>query len=82
MLARALAKEANATFFALSASSLTSRWMGEGEKLVRMLVRDTSAPNPQADGLPKASRVFMRLQPWHRELLWLSPFVSPLPLAL
>jgi hypothetical protein len=38
MLAKALAHEAKATFFSLSASSLTSRWMGEGEKLVRMLV--------------------------------------------
>jgi len=37
MLAKALAHEAKATFFSLSASSLTSRWMGEGEKLVRTL---------------------------------------------
>jgi len=37
MLARALASEASATFFSISSSSLTSRWMGEGEKLVRTL---------------------------------------------
>mmetsp|Transcript_16575 Transcript_16575/g.39338 ORF Transcript_16575/g.39338 Transcript_16575/m.39338 type:complete len:451 (-) Transcript_16575:263-1615(-) len=37
LLARALANESKCTFFALSASSLTSRWMGEGEKLVRTL---------------------------------------------
>ncbi|CAD7698777.1 unnamed protein product [Ostreobium quekettii] len=37
LLAKALAAEANATFFNISASSLTSKWVGEGEKLVRTL---------------------------------------------
>ncbi|XP_043193698.1 spastin-like isoform X2 [Amphibalanus amphitrite] len=37
MLARALASEASVTFFSISASSLTSKWHGEGEKLVRAL---------------------------------------------
>mmetsp|Transcript_23714 Transcript_23714/g.59790 ORF Transcript_23714/g.59790 Transcript_23714/m.59790 type:complete len:328 (+) Transcript_23714:605-1588(+) len=37
LLAKAVATEANARFFAISASSLTSKWVGEGEKLVRAL---------------------------------------------
>ncbi|XP_045024372.1 spastin isoform X3 [Daphnia magna] len=37
LLARALATESSATFFNISASSLTSKYVGEGEKLVRAL---------------------------------------------
>lgn len=43
---QALASEARATFFAISASSLTSQWHGEGEKLVRMLFRVACAMQP------------------------------------
>uniref|UniRef100_A0ACD5XZ49 Uncharacterized protein n=1 Tax=Avena sativa TaxID=4498 RepID=A0ACD5XZ49_AVESA len=37
MIGKAIAGEAKATFFYISASSLTSKWIGEGEKLVRAL---------------------------------------------
>eukprot|EP01132_Coremiostelium_polycephalum_P005297 gene5297-6596_t len=37
MIAKAVAYESKATFFSISASSLTSKYVGEGEKLVRAL---------------------------------------------
>ena len=37
LIGRAVASQCNATFFSISASSLTSKWIGEGEKMVKAL---------------------------------------------
>ncbi|KAI3748138.1 hypothetical protein L6452_11036 [Arctium lappa] len=46
MIGKAIAGEAKATFFYVSASSLVSKWMGEGEKLVRALFGVASCRQP------------------------------------
>ena len=37
LVGKAIAHESGATFFSISSSSLTSKWIGEGEKLVRTM---------------------------------------------
>ncbi|KAM9955232.1 hypothetical protein ACTFIW_000732 [Dictyostelium discoideum] len=37
MIGKAIATQVKATFFSISASTLTSKWIGEGEKMVRCL---------------------------------------------
>jgi SpoVK/Ycf46/Vps4 family AAA+-type ATPase len=37
LIGKCIASQVNATFFSISASSLTSKWVGEGEKMVRAL---------------------------------------------
>ena len=46
LLGRAVASNVQATFFSISASSLTSKWIGEGEKLVRALFAVAAALAP------------------------------------
>ncbi|KAF9976498.1 hypothetical protein BGZ65_007815 [Modicella reniformis] len=46
MLAKAVAQESKATFFSISASSLTSKFVGESEKMVRALFMIARAAQP------------------------------------
>ncbi|OAG28998.1 hypothetical protein NEDG_01137 [Nematocida displodere] len=47
LIGKCIASQSKSTFFSISASSLTSKWMGEGEKMVRALffVATKSAPS-------------------------------------
>tara|TARA_B110001452_G_C15184568_1_gene411427 strand:+ start:82 stop:1110 length:1029 start_codon:yes stop_codon:yes gene_type:complete len=46
LIAKAIATDSKSTFFNISASSLMSKWMGEGEKLVRALFGVARAKQP------------------------------------
>lgn len=46
MIGKAIACNINATFFNISASSLTSKWIGESEKLVKALFAVAKATAP------------------------------------
>eukprot|EP01135_Chromosphaera_perkinsii_P006810 Nk52_evm11s598 gene=Nk52_evmTU11s598 len=46
LLAKAVASEAKSVFFSISASSLTSKWVGESEKLVRTLFQVATELQP------------------------------------
>lgn len=48
MLARAVASEGGLTFFAPSVSSMTSKWVGEGEKMVKALFEAAESRSPAA----------------------------------
>ncbi|KAH7725083.1 CRE-FIGL-1 protein [Aphelenchoides avenae] len=51
LIGKCVAKQCNATFFNISASSLTSKWIGECEKLVRTLFIVARIRQPSIDSL-------------------------------
>ncbi|KAH7464869.1 Fidgetin-like protein 1 [Phytophthora ramorum] len=46
LIGKAIARQSGATFFSISASSLTSKWIGQGEKLVRTLFAVAAVKQP------------------------------------
>ncbi|ETI31022.1 hypothetical protein, variant 1 [Phytophthora nicotianae CJ01A1] len=46
LIGKAIASQSGATFFSISASSLTSKWIGQGEKLVRTLFAVAAVKQP------------------------------------
>lgn len=46
LIGKCIASQSDSTFFSISASSLTSKWIGEGEKMVRALFAVAAALQP------------------------------------
>lgn len=46
LIAKCIASQSKATFFSINPSSLTSKWVGEGEKLVKTLFAVAVAHQP------------------------------------
>ena len=46
LIGKCIASQAKATFFSISASSLTSKWVGESEKLVKALFQMARVRQP------------------------------------
>jgi len=46
LIGKCIASQSKSTFFSISASSLTSKWMGEGEKMVRALFHVAASAAP------------------------------------
>jgi len=50
LIARSIASQAKAKFFSINPSSLTSKWVGEAEKLVKTLFAVAAAHQPAVRG--------------------------------
>lgn len=46
LIGKCIASQSKSTFFSISASSLTSKWIGDGEKMVRALFAVAAAHQP------------------------------------
>uniref|UniRef100_T1H577 AAA+ ATPase domain-containing protein n=1 Tax=Megaselia scalaris TaxID=36166 RepID=T1H577_MEGSC len=56
LIGKCIASQSKSTFFSISASSLTSKWVGEGEKMVRALFAVAAVHQPSSDNEHESSR--------------------------
>ena len=61
LIGKAIASNIKATFFNISASSLTSKWIGEGEKMVRTLFTLAGHLQPAVIFIDEILKIFGRM---------------------
>lgn len=60
LIGRCIASQSNSTFYSISASSLTSKWVGEGEKLVRALFHVAKKSSPSVVFIDEIDSLLMQ----------------------
>lgn len=60
MIGKCIARQANATFFCISSAALTSKWVGEGEKLVRALFLYAQVKQPSVIFIDEIDSILTR----------------------
>jgi SpoVK/Ycf46/Vps4 family AAA+-type ATPase len=60
LIGRCIASQSNATFFSISASSLTSKWIGQGEKLVKALFTYARVMQPSVIFMDEIDSILMK----------------------
>jgi ATP-dependent 26S proteasome regulatory subunit len=70
MIGKAIATASHSTFFSISASSLTSKWVGEGEKMVKTLFEIAAIHQPSVIFIDELdSLLTARSEVWLRDCL-------------
>lgn len=59
LIGKCIASQSNSTFFSISASSLTSKWIGDGEKMVRALFAVAAVNQPSVIEFSLLTRIVL-----------------------
>lgn len=73
LIGKAIASNIKATFFNISASSLTSKWIGQGEKMVRALFAVAGCMQPAVIFVDEIDSILSARKSEGTSCVWFSP---------